>query len=72
MRDTGDGIPEDQLKNIWDRYYKLDKMHSRVQGTGLGLSIVKSILTLHGARFGVQSRMGKGSTFWFELNTLDA
>ncbi len=69
VRDTGDGIPEDQLKNIWDRYYKLDKMHSRVQGTGLGLSIVKSILTLHGARFGVQSRVGEGSTFWFELNT---
>ena len=41
-------------------------------GTGLGLSIVKNILALHGARFGVISRVGEGSTFWFELKTDDA
>ena len=43
-------------------------MHKRaVLGTGLGLSIVKSILLLHGSRFGVSSELGKGSTFWFEF-----
>ena len=46
----------------------MDKTHKRsVQGTGLGLSIVKNILKLHNARFGVDSHLGEGSTFWFEL-----
>ena len=50
------------------RYYKVDKVHKRaVTGTGLGLSIVKGILEAHGAAYGVESELGKGSTFWFEL-----
>lgn len=66
--DTGEGISEEDLPLIWDRYYKVDKVHKRaVLGTGLGLSIVKSILLLHGSRFGVSSELGKGSTFWFEF-----
>ena len=66
--DTGDGIPEDQLEMIWDRYYKVDKVHRRATvGTGLGLSIVKQILELHGAAYGVSSTVGEGSRFWFEL-----
>ena len=68
VQDTGEGIPADQLKDIWNRYYKVDKEHKRAQvGTGLGLSIVKSILELHQSPFGVQSELGKGSIFWFEL-----
>ena len=68
VTDTGDGIPEDQLPMIWDRYYKVDKVHKRATvGTGLGLSIVKGILELHHATYGVQSTLGKGSVFWFEL-----
>ena len=66
--DTGEGIPQEELPWIWDRYYKVDKTHKRAQiGTGLGLSIVKNILELHAAKFGVRSILGKGSTFWFEL-----
>ena len=66
--DTGDGIPQEQLAMIWERYYKVDKVHKRTTvGTGLGLSIVKGILELHRARYGVMSTMGKGSTFWFEM-----
>ena len=66
--DTGDGIPEEQLPLIWERYYKLNEFHRRgTVGSGLGLSIVKNILQLHGARFGVSSRVGTGTTFWFEL-----
>ena len=68
VSDSGEGIPEDQLNAIWDRYYKVDKVHRRATvGTGLGLSIVKQILELHGAAYGVKSRLGEGSTFWFEL-----
>ena len=67
--DTGEGIEQNQLQNIWDRYYKVDKAHKRAQkGTGLGLSIVKKILDLHGGNYGVLSTIGVGSTFWFELD----
>ena len=65
--DTGEGIEPDKLSYVWDRYYKVDKTHKRaVIGTGLGLSIVKNILELHNAKYGVNSQVGKGSTFWFE------
>lgn len=68
VSDTGEGIPPEQLHQIWDRYYKVKNYYKRsVTGTGLGLSIVKNILLLHGAQFGVQSDVGKGSTFWFAL-----
>jgi len=66
--DTGDGIEEDKLTEIFDRYYKIDNAHKRaVVGTGLGLSIVKGILNLHDAQYGVKSEVGKGSEFYFEL-----
>lgn len=69
VTDHGEGISDEKLQNIWDRYYKVDKTHKRgVIGTGLGLSIVKNILDLHGARYGVKSKLGSGSTFWFELD----
>ena len=68
VTDTGEGISPEQLPLIWDRYYKVDKVHRRAMiGTGLGLSIVKGILELHRASYGVSSRRGSGSTFWFEL-----
>ncbi len=72
VSDTGDGIPPDKLPYIWDRYYKVDKVHRRAfVGSGLGLSIVKNILQLHGASYGVESCVGKGSTFWFELDSVE-
>ena len=68
VADTGEGIPADKLRDIWERYYKVDREHRRAQvGTGLGLSIVKNVLDLHGGTYGVVSELGKGSTFWFEL-----
>lgn len=66
--DSGEGIDEEHLPYVWDRYYKVDKNHKRaVMGTGLGLSIVKNILDLHHARYGVESIVSVGSKFWFEL-----
>lgn len=67
--DHGEGIDPDQLDDIWQRYYKVDKTHKRAQmGTGLGLSIVRSVLEMHNARYGVESRVEEGSTFWFEID----
>ncbi len=69
VTDSGAGIPADQIPLIWDRYYKVDKVHRRATvGTGLGLSIVKQILEQHHTTYGVESKLGVGSTFWFELD----
>lgn len=66
--DHGEGIKPEELPDIWERYYKSSTNHVRpTKGTGLGLSIVNEILTLHKARFGCESKVGKGTTFWFEL-----
>jgi signal transduction histidine kinase len=68
--DTGVGIPQDKLTDIWDRYYKVDSSHKRsVTGSGLGLSIVSRLLQAHSASYGVESTDGNGSCFWFELTT---
>ncbi len=66
--DTGKGIAPELVEHIWDRYYKNEKNHKRnVVGTGLGLSIVKNILVKHGFEYGVKSRKGKGSIFYFKV-----
>lgn len=68
VTDTGDGIAPEKLPLIWDRYYKVDKIHRRASvGTGLGLSIVRSSMELLGGGYGVKSTPGAGSDFWFEL-----
>ena len=68
VTDSGAGIPPEQIPLIWDRYYKIDKVHRRAMiGTGLGLSSVKQILEAHHTTYGVESKEGDGSTFWFEL-----
>ena len=68
VTDSGAGIAPDQIPLIWDRYYKIDKVHRRAMiGTGLGLSIVKQILETHRTTYGVESKLGEGSTFWFEM-----
>ena len=65
IKDTGKGISDEDLKYIWDKYYKVDKKYKRVtHGTGLGLSIVKNILDLHGFKYGVESKKNKGTTFY--------
>ena len=65
VKDTGTGIKPEEIDGIWDRYYRSTENHKRpVQGTGLGLSIVKTVLVRHGFSFGVESEVGKGSTFF--------
>lgn len=68
ISDTGKGIKEEDLPHIWDRYYKNSKKHKRnAVGTGIGLSIVKNILINHHFEYGVISKKGEGSTFYFEV-----
>ncbi len=68
VTDTGEGIAVEDMPLVWDRYYKVDKVHKRARiGTGLGLSIVKGVLESHNAAYGLNSKLGEGSTFWFEL-----
>lgn len=72
IKDSGCGIPENELNNIWNRFYKADKSRSRqVKGTGLGLSIVKQILKNHSEKIWVESELGKGSKFTFTLKLAD-
>lgn len=71
VEDHGSGIPEEQLSHVWDRYYRVSSnYHRSSRGTGLGLSIVKEVLLLHGAPYGVESKVGEGSRFWFKLKTI--
>jgi signal transduction histidine kinase len=68
VSDTGCGIPEDQIDNIFDRYFRSDHgQSSRGQSSGLGLAIVKRILDLHGSRITVASTMNRGTCFEFSL-----
>ncbi len=64
VKDTGVGISEDQQERIFERFYRVDKSHSRASGgTGLGLSIVKHAAIWHNATIKVKSKLGKGTTF---------
>ena len=64
IKDTGIGIAKEDLPHIFERFYRVDKSHSReIGGTGLGLAIVHKILRLVGGDIQVQSELGKGSTF---------
>ncbi len=68
INNSGDPIPKEDLKNIWNKYYKSEKKHQRSPiGTGLGLSIVRQILDLHHFEYGVTSDIKKGTTFFFKI-----
>lgn len=68
VRDTGVGIPADDLSRVFERFYRVDKARSRdMGGTGLGLSIVKQAVEQMRGAVGVQSQLGKGSCFTITL-----
>ncbi len=70
VSDNGIGIEEENIPRLTERFYRVDKSRSRKQGgTGLGLAIVKHILEAHDRKLHIESRPGKGSTFWFSLPT---
>ncbi|MBP5279011.1 MAG: ATP-binding protein, partial [Erysipelotrichaceae bacterium] len=64
VKDTGQGIPEEDIERIFERFYRVDKSRSRqIGGTGLGLSIVKHACILNNARINVESKIDEGSEF---------
>ena len=68
IRNTGDGIPKDEIPHIFDRFYKADKSRSRDKGgAGLGLHIVRSIVNLHGGDIIVRSVEGEYCEFVFTI-----
>jgi len=72
VSDTGEGIPADDLSNIFERFYRVDKSRARATGgSGLGLTIAKRLVEAHGGRIEVQSEPGKGSRFAFTVPRAD-
>lgn len=70
VRNFGDVIEPEDIRHIWDRYYKIDKSgRRRIAGTGIGLSIVKEILTRHNFKYGVTSDKTNGTNFWIDFKT---
>jgi signal transduction histidine kinase len=68
VKDRGQGIPDDKLETIFDRFQQVDASNSRQRGgTGLGLAICRSIVQQHGGQIWAESTLGKGSTFYFTL-----
>jgi len=68
VADTGVGIPEDAVEHVFDKFYRVKANEKQAKGTGLGLNLVKQIVEkVHGGKVFVTSKVGKGSTFGFEL-----
>jgi signal transduction histidine kinase len=68
VSDTGQGIPAEELPNIFERFHRVDKSRSRsTGGSGLGLTIARYIVEAHSGKIEVQSEPGKGSRFSFTL-----
>jgi signal transduction histidine kinase len=70
--DTGEGIPAEDLPNIFERFYRVDKSRARATGgSGLGLTIAKRLVEAHGGTIQAQSEQGKGSRFSFTVPIAD-
>ena len=67
ITDTGAGLTREQQGQLFRAFERLEAEHSGIEGTGIGLVITKKIVELMGGSIGVESRPGKGSTFWIEL-----
>ena len=71
IMDTGIGIPEDQFEFLFEPFNRLGQEGTKRDGTGIGLTITKMLVELMGGRIGVESKLGKGSTFWVDMPFLE-
>jgi PAS domain S-box-containing protein len=69
VRDTGAGLPPDMLMQLFQPFNRLGQERSAEEGTGIGLVMSKRVVELMGGVIGVESKVGSGSVFWFELNS---
>ncbi len=67
VSDSGNGIAQENLANLFDRYFRLEKDNNKISGLGLGLYICAEIIKLHGGEMDVVSEIGTGTTFWFTI-----
>ena len=68
--DKSPGISPEKIPHLFDRYYRVDSSGSQYSGLGLGHYISAEIIKKHSGEIGVDSELGKGSTFWFTLPTM--
>ncbi|MFA7062260.1 MAG: ATP-binding protein, partial [Pedobacter sp.] len=71
VRDTGDGLAPEQLTQLFQPFNRLGQKSGDEQGTGIGLVVCKRLVELMGGKIGVESTVGQGSVFWFELKRTD-
>jgi len=70
VRDEGPGLSAEQQKQLWELFHRVEgirQMSGSGEGLGIGLYICATIIRAHGGQVGVDSKVGKGSTFWFTL-----
>jgi signal transduction histidine kinase len=73
ITDTGEGLTEQELSHVFDRFWRADRSRAReTGGSGLGLSITKQLVQAQGGTIGVESAPGRGSRFWFTLRIAES
>ncbi len=69
IADQGIGMSKDQLRRIFDKFYRADTSNSAIEGVGLGMNIVQEIIRAHGGEIRVESCLGQGAIVYFTLPT---